>query len=73
MFEVYLPSCRFIQFVNGDTIIAAQDGDSQIYLCSVDAQRKVWQNKDANARAPDKMILVSELESYSKYNVGLMA
>jgi hypothetical protein len=62
-----------IKFVNSDTILCAQDGDSQLYLCSVEAQRKVWQNKDSSTRTSDKMSTISTKENFGKYHLGLLA
>jgi hypothetical protein len=37
IYEVFLPSCRSIQFINNDTMIVAQDGDCMIAVLSVES------------------------------------
>jgi hypothetical protein len=31
-----------IKFINGDSLIIAQDGDCEVQICSVESQRKVF-------------------------------
>ena len=40
IYEIFLPSCRSIQFINNDTMIVAQDGDCEIAILSIESQRK---------------------------------
>jgi hypothetical protein len=48
-----------IKFFNGDALILAQDGDCEVYVCSVEAQRKSFLNKGVHVRTGDKTIILN--------------
>jgi hypothetical protein len=72
IYEVFLPSCKFIKFINNDIMIVAQDGDCEIAILSIESQRKSFQNKGLGVGVSDNVALYRTNQNVNQYELGIM-
>jgi hypothetical protein len=48
-----MPSCRNIYFIDAEQLIIIQDGNSNVFICSIEMQKRLFQEKLVKSKKAD--------------------
>lgn len=69
-----MPSCRNIYFLDSEQLLIIQDGNSNVYVCSIEMQKRLFQDKITKNKKQDetKTLINVEAQQNSAYMIGGM-
>lgn len=64
MYEINVPSCRGIHFLDQDQIIVLEDGESNVFVCSIAMQKRMFEDRLISNRQDDIKTVKYEDQEY---------
>ena len=49
-YEINMPSCRGIHFLDQEQLIILEDGNTSVYVCSIEMQKRIFQERINNSK-----------------------
>ena len=69
-----MPSCRSIYFLDSEQLIVIQDGNANVFICSIEMQKRLFQDRVIKNKKQDEMktLMNIEAQQQSAYLIGGM-
>lgn len=58
-----MPSCRSIYFLDSEQLIVIQDGNANVFICSIEMQKRLFQDRVIKNKKQDEMKTLMNIEA----------